>query len=261
MARTIADLKLILSVITGYDAGDPVSADAPTQAALGRGTPQAGRSLRVAFYEDDGYSAPTTETRAAVRTAAKVLQESGFAVEPFRPAGLDRARELWATIFVDCTWTVMSPSFADTRHQMSADLREYLEIASARPALTGERLLSELLERDSLRGDFLKQMERFPILLAPVCAIPAFRHEDAGWGPQHAADYFRTMTYSQHYNLLGLPAAVVPVGRSPEGLPIGVQVIGRPWREDEVLDIAEVIEKEFGYRTVSLQSSVLSHQS
>ena len=106
-----------------------------------------------------------------------------------------------------------------------------------------------LLERDELRLRLLSRMETLPILLAPVCTSPAFRHEDVGWGSGHAGDYLRTMTYCQHYNLLGNPAAVVPVGRSPEGLPIGVQVIGRPFKEEEVLAVAAVIDEQFGWNS------------
>jgi amidase len=90
-------------------------------------------------------------------------------------------------------------------------------------------------------------METLPIMLAPVCTSPAFRHEDVGWGPGHPADYLRTMTYCQHYNLLGNPVAVVPAGHSREGLPIGVQVIGRAYKEDEVLDVASQLQESFGW--------------
>jgi amidase len=56
------------------------------------------------------------------------------------------------------------------------------------------------------------------------------------------------MSYSQHYNLIGNPAAVVPVGVSPEGMPIAVQIIGRPFNEEEVLAVADVIDKQFGWK-------------
>jgi len=56
------------------------------------------------------------------------------------------------------------------------------------------------------------------------------------------------MRYTQWFNLLGGPAAVVPVGRSPEGLPIGVQVAGRPYADELVLAVAAAVEGEFGYR-------------
>jgi len=132
--------------------------------------------------------------------------------------------------------------------EIASNTKEFLAVAAESGPLTGELLLNTLIERDQLRFKLLQQMERFPILLAPVCAIPAFAHEDAGWGAKHAADYLRTMTYSQHYNLLGNPAAVVPVGRSPEGLPIGVQVIGRPYKEGEVLAVAAVLDEQFGWQ-------------
>ena len=56
------------------------------------------------------------------------------------------------------------------------------------------------------------------------------------------------MRFTQWFNLLGLPAAVVPVTKSPEGLPIGVQVIGRPHEEEVVLEVASVIEEAFGWQ-------------
>jgi amidase len=59
------------------------------------------------------------------------------------------------------------------------------------------------------------------------------------------------MSYSQHYNLLGNPAAVVPVSQTSDGLPIGIQVIGRPYKEEEVLAIAGVLDRQFGWRQPS----------
>lgn len=73
-------------------------------------------------------------------------------------------------------------------------------------------------------------MEQFPILLCPVAAIPAFGHGERSWKIDgQTVEYLDAWSYSEWFNLLGNPAAVVPVGRSPEGLPIGVQLVGRPW--------------------------------
>jgi Asp-tRNA(Asn)/Glu-tRNA(Gln) amidotransferase A subunit family amidase len=239
MARTVEDLQLLLEVISGYDAGDPVSVPLPPPVSM---RPDA--RLTIGFYEDDGYSPPTPETKAAVLTAANALVEHGFKVEPFRPQGLDRARELWFTIFVEAIAMAMQEPVKGREHETTANTREFLEFAAMQPPLTGERLLNTLLERDSLRSNFLAEMQKFPILLAPVCSTPAFLHGEGGWGPKYPADYVRTMSYCQHYNLLGNPAAVVPVGRSPEGLPIGVQIIGRPYKEDEVLAVARVLDEQ-----------------
>jgi Asp-tRNA(Asn)/Glu-tRNA(Gln) amidotransferase A subunit family amidase len=250
MARTVEDLQLLFEITAGFDAGDPVAVSNPVEWPDEHET----KKLRVGFYEDDGYSPPTSETRAAIRAAAAALRDAGFAVEPFRPEGLDRARELWATIFVDAIAMVLHPMIKGRESEISENLKEFLAIAGERPPLTGERLLHTLLERDQVRLQLLAQMEGFPILLSPVCSIPAFRHEDAGWGPRHAADYLRTMTYCQHYNILGNPGAVVPVGKSAEGLPIGVQIVGRPYKEEEVLAVAAILDKQFGWKQPPISS-------
>src|SRR5271170_4617084 len=92
-----------------------------------------------------------------------------------------------------------------------------------------------------------RQMETFPILICPACAVPAFRHGEREWMVQgRKVEYLKAMSYSQWFNLLGNPAAVVPVGRSPEGLPIGVQIVGRPWEDEAVLAVAAKIEAASG---------------
>lgn len=244
MARTIRDVRLLFEAIAGYDPGDPCSVPLPVRKIEG----VEARKLQIGYYEDDGYSPATPETRNGVRAAANALRSDGFNVEPFRPEGLERARALWEVIFVEGIGMVLQPVVQGREAELSNNTREFLELANGKPPLTGERLLNTLLERDQARRKVLLQMEKFPILLSPVCSIPAFRHEEAGWGPQHPADYLRTMTYSQHYNLLGNPAAVVPVSVSPEGMPIGVQIIGRPFKEEEVLAVAGIIDEQFGWK-------------
>jgi amidase len=61
-------------------------------------------------------------------------------------------------------------------------------------------------------------------------------------------EYPTPFSYSQVFNLLGNPAAVVPIGVSPEGLPIGVQIVGRPWEEERVLAIAACVERGGGWK-------------
>ena len=248
MARTVKDLQALFAATAGYDPGDPVSAPVPLRDI----NKVEAKKLRVGFYEDDGHSPATEEIRAAVRAAANALRTAGFEVEPFRPEGLERARELWSDLFVDAIGMVLEPMVEGREEELNSNTREFLALAEEQPPLTGERLLNTLLERDSLRLQVLTQMERFPILLAPVCTTPAFPHQHAGWGSHHPADYLRTMTYCQHYNLLGNPAAVVPVTKSPDGLPIGVQIVGQPFKDEEVLAVAAILEEQIRWQHLSL---------
>ena len=127
---------------------------------------------------------------------------------------------------------------------MSPILREFLDIVAREKPLGLEELINTLIERDQLRAEFLKQMEQFPILLCPVCSVSALRHGERKWlVGGHEVEYLKAMSYTQWFNILGNPAAVVPVGRSPEGLPVGVQVVGRPYQEELVLAVAAEIER------------------
>ncbi len=97
-------------------------------------------------------------------------------------------------------------------------------------------------------------MKSCPILLCPVAGIPAFRHGerswlvDAGSLEKRAVDYLDVMRFTQWFNVLASPAAVVPVGSSPEGLPIGVQIVARPFEDEVALGIAAIVDAAFGYR-------------
>jgi Asp-tRNA(Asn)/Glu-tRNA(Gln) amidotransferase A subunit family amidase len=125
--------------------------------------------------------------------------------------------------------------------------RAWREHVAQQPPLDGQEWMNTLLGRDALRAKLLEQMEEFPILLGPVCAIPAFRHGEREWQIRgRGVEYLKAMSYSQWFNLLGNPGAVVPVRQSSDGLPIGVQVVGRPWEDEAVLAVASKIEQVTG---------------
>ena len=94
----------------------------------------------------------------------------------------------------------------------------------------------------------LSEVEECTVLLCPVCSIPAFRHRERRWKIEgREVEYLDVMRFTQWFNALGAPAAVVPVTASPQGLPIGVQIAARPYEEEVALAIAGVIDREFGY--------------
>jgi Asp-tRNA(Asn)/Glu-tRNA(Gln) amidotransferase A subunit family amidase len=241
MARTVADVYALFCASAGWDEGDPMAAPVPL-AAL---EPTPRRPIRVGFFEDDGRVAVTKETRAAVRAAAKSAAEAGYEVEPFRPAGLDRARELWDIFFCEIALLVLADPLKGAERHLPI-LKAHLE-RGARPPLTALDLTLAWMDRDTVRADLLRQMETHRVLICPVASVPAFRHGERAWSIDDAeVGYLDAMSYTQWFNILGNPAAVVPVGTSAEGLPIGVQVVGRPFEEELVLSVAAAIERGCG---------------
>ena len=244
MARTVRDLQLMFDVIAGPDNGDPNAAPVPLRPP----DPASLHQTRIGYFEDDGRTPVTAETRRAIQRAAQVLREAGFMVEPFRPEGLEQARQLWRVLFVDGAAMVLRQAYQNREADMYSIVREIIEAAAVDPPLTVERLFDTLFGRDVLRARFLEQMERYPVLLCPVNAVPAFRHGERSWTVEgQRVEYLDASSYSQWFNLLGNPAAAVPIDRSDEeGLPIGVQIVGRPWEEERVLAIAAALEQAVG---------------
>jgi amidase len=244
MARTMADVALIFRTLSGQDPHDPVS----PPIALREPYLDELRTNTIGFFEDDGLVPVTPETRAAVQAAAAALRDAGFRVEPFRPYTLEPLRKLWWKFFVQCGAMFYEPDIRGRRGQLSPIFSEFLGFAEAVPPLTAVELLDAWAELDLLRSKTLEEMSAYPVLLCPVASIPAFRHGERTWIIEgQAVDYLDAVRHTQWFNALAAPAAVVPVGSSPEGLPIGVQIVARPFQDETALGIAAVVEAAFGY--------------
>lgn len=249
MARTMQDVSLLFRTLSGQDPDDPASPPLLLQ------NPSLGdlREHTIGFFEDDGLSPVTPETRTAVRNAAQALQNAGFRVEPFRPRTLEQLRKLWWTFFVQCGAMFYEPAIRGRHAQLSPIFSEFLSIADSVPPLSSTDLLNAWAELDLLRSKTLEVMRDYPVLLCPVAGIPAFRHGERAWCIEgQTVKYLDVMRSTQWFNTLAAPAAVVPAGRSPEGLPIGVQIIARPFEDEIALGIASVLDAEFGYQPPSL---------
>jgi Asp-tRNA(Asn)/Glu-tRNA(Gln) amidotransferase A subunit family amidase len=243
MARTAADLKVLFEVMQGPDHGDPSSVPVPVRWPEHVDL----KKLRIGYFEDDGRTPVTAETHAAVHAAADALKRAGFTVEPFRPEGLEQARRLWWQFFGIAGGMLLGPMTKGREADLSPMLKQFSSWVAAESAHTGETLLDTWIMRDVLRIEIFSQMREYPILLCPVASIPAFRHGERSWSIDgQIVEYLDAWSYTEWFNLLGNPAAAVPVGRSNEGLPIGVQIIARPWEEELVLAVAAELEAQRG---------------
>jgi amidase len=164
------------------------------------------RGLRVAFYTDDGLVPPTPATAATVRAAAQALAEAGAAVEEQRLPTVEASYEI------------------TTRYWRQAEL-------------SGAEIEHLMTDWDRFRTTALTFMDTHEVIVCPVCWAPAVPH-----GAMRMIDF----SYTVPYSLTGWPSVVVRAGTSPEGLPIGVQITARPWREDVALAVAQQIEDRLG---------------
>ena len=245
MARTVEDVTLFFETLSGQDDCDPTGAPVP----LRRPKISELRERTVGYFEDDGLVPITPETRQAIQDSVRALKDAGFRVEPFRPRTLELLRKLWWKFFVRCGAMFYQPAIRGKESQLSPIFREFLSIAEVDGPLGGVELLDAWAELDLLRSRTLREMESYPILLCPVASIPAFRHGERSWIVEgREVAYLDAVRHTQWFNVLAAPAAVVPVGRSPEGLPIGVQIVARPYEDEVALAVAAVLDKAFGYR-------------
>ncbi len=245
MARTIVDVTLMFRTLGGHDLADPASA--PVQ--FRERDLNELRCNRVGFFEDDELVPVTAETRAAVNAAAAALRDAGFRVERFRPSTLERLRKLWWKFFVQCGAMFYEPAIRGKLDKLSPIFNEFLGIAASVPPLTATQLLDAWAELDVLRAKTLEEMREYPVLLCPVASVPAFRHGERSWNVDgQVVDYLDAVRHTQWFNGLAAPAVVVPVSRSRDGLPIGVQIVARPFEDETALGVATIVDAAFGYR-------------
>jgi Asp-tRNA(Asn)/Glu-tRNA(Gln) amidotransferase A subunit family amidase len=240
MARTGADVRALVEIMAGPDAGDALSAPVPIR-EIGRNELH---GLRIGLLESDALGSATSETFHAVQRTAKLLSENHFVVEPFPLAGLDQALELWWFFFGNVINHLVRGEIAGRESAISPMLREYLSVSTPTAPITFEQFLKACTDRDLLRAQILRQLADVPILLSPVCANTAFRHGEGNWQP--GTGYRDNMRHSQWLNLLGFAGISVPMGTSADGLPIGVQLVGRSHEEELLLAVAESLEQSRG---------------
>jgi Asp-tRNA(Asn)/Glu-tRNA(Gln) amidotransferase A subunit family amidase len=243
MARSAEDLELLLRLTADTEYHDPNSAPVPVA------PPSEAELLgaRIGWFTDNGIVPVTPETEAAVGRAAKLLSGAGFSVEPYQPSGVETAHEVWWTLFGVAGATLVKPLAAGREDELHPVTRELLAGDAESSAMTYEAFLGAWVARDRLRSKLLGQMETYRVLLSPVAAVPAFRHGERCWRVGDTdVPYSKAFSYSTIYNLLGNPAVAAPVGRSPDGMPIGVQIIGRPYEDALVVAVARKLEEAMG---------------
>jgi amidase len=237
LARRVEDLQLALPLLCGPDWRDPSVVPMP----LGDPSAVELRGLRVAFHTDNGIISPTPEIASVVLDAARALEDAGAVVEEARPEVIEEGAEIVLDLFgapaASSLQMILQMCGTTEQHALMQRLQEMM---LSRP-LTPSEMSLLIFRWDMYRSAMLSFMEHYDLILCPPCAHPAMPH-----GTTYNDDNLLAFSYTMAYNLTGWPGAVVRGGTSPEGLPIGVQAVARPWREDVALAVASHLEAALG---------------
>ncbi|WP_395759645.1 amidase [Streptomyces althioticus] len=237
LARTVADLRLAYEALAGTDPRDPRAVPVPLD-----GPPLPG-PVRVALVADPGGRGVHPAVREALTAAADALSDAGYDVTEVADVPRhDEALEAYGRI----TLTEFAPTWPAVRQLLGDGGDRYIQLAMEKtpPADAAElvRLMGAWL---GIRRAWAEFLDRYPLLLGPVFTEPpvepGLESRDAA-GRQRVADGMRLCTVT---SFVGVPAVAVPTGIR-DGLPCGVQVVGRAFREDLCLAAAQEIEDRLG---------------
>ncbi|MER7758716.1 amidase [Streptomyces sp. NPDC097619] len=240
LARRVGDLRLAFEVLARTDPRDPRAVPVPTH-----GEPLGG-PIRVAVVADPGGHGVHPAVREAVRTAARALDAAGYEVhEQADVPCLDEALDAYGRI----TMTEFAPAWPAVRTLLGDGGDRYIAMAMERtPPATAAELVRLMGTWLTIRRSWAEFLHAYPLVLGPSFTEPpvepGLESRDHA-GRDRVATAMRLCTVT---SFVGVPAVAVPTG-TVDGLPCGVQVIGRAFREDLCLDAAQAIEDRLGVLT------------
>ncbi len=241
IARRVEDLELALRIIAGPDGIDPHIVTVPIGASADVGL----RGLRAALFIDTAVAHAAPEVRHAVTRAAQVLADAGVEVEASAFPDFERAYEFFPQLFGADGAAGLEGflAFLGTR-----DVSPQVQgaIALMRPHAIASPALNDLMIAiDAWRARALAFVRRFDLIICPAAAevapLPV-----TDWMDPAVSWNAGVFPYLVPFNFTGAPSVVVRVGASASGLPIGVQCVARPWREDVALCAASHLESALG---------------
>ena len=237
MTRSVRDAALMLQVLAGPDDRDPLSFPA-TGIDFTGGLDDGIRGLRVAWSPTFGYAKVAPEVRVLAEAAARRFQDLGCQVEEVERVFAD-PDPIWAPLFYAGVAARLEPFLAEWRDRIDPGLLEVVEEGNR---LSGVELIKASFARAAFYQEVRQFFQRYDLLLSPTLAVPPFAA-----GMERPPDYpagsrLSWVAFTYPFNLTGHPAATVPCGFTADGLPIGLQIVGRRLQDGLVLRASAAFE-------------------
>ncbi|MBQ63160.1 MAG: amidase [Gammaproteobacteria bacterium] len=229
MARYVEDLYYILKIISGPDLLDPHAIDAhlhdPYQVDVA--------TLRIGYHTDNGIRAPSKDIVQTVIDVVDLLMDHNLTATEARPTGIEMAGFIFTQVLSADDGEMLDVLLEDSRtREPSPSILENMKRATSE--LSAVEFAQVMNLWHNFQSSMLGYFHDFDILITPVNAGAAIEHGEKEEVGSH--------TYTSAYNLAGWPATVIRAGTTDRGLPIGIQILSRPFREDHCLAVAAWLE-------------------
>ena len=240
MARTVRDVALLLAVMAGPDDRDPQSMPA-TGEDFARAAEGGIAGLRIAWSPDLGYAIVDPEVRALTTAAARAFAELGGSVEEAHP-GFANPESLFLDLASPIRRAACEPYLATMRERMDPMLLDRISRADGLSAVHHELAQHR---RTALWQTVRRFFERYDLLLTPTLSVAPFpigstQPAEIDGRP---INYFDWFPFTFPFNLTGQPAMSVPCGFTRDGMPVGLQIVGRRLADTTVLRAAAAFEE------------------
>ena len=244
LARHVTDVRLGLEVMAQRDPRDPWWVPAPLEG------PKREMPIKVAFAKIPGDMEIDRGVISLQRKAADYLADAGYAVSEVEVPDLNEVWQIWCDlIMTEVRILQQDQMLATTSADFQKTLRGFIGLANP---LDHAGYMKAIAERSRHVRNWMMFLEEYPLVLTPTTVRRTPEVNADRGGDQRVKELFwNDLRFISSMNVLGLPAAVVPVGLH-EGLPVGVQIVGSRYREDMCLDAAEAIERRTGILTRQL---------
>lgn len=239
LTSSVRDAALVLNALAGFDPRDETSSRRPIEDYLPPEQPNL-QGLRLGLPENFYFERVAPAAALAVRRALSEAQRLGARIVPVRVPDIAAMNAVSRIILLAEAAAVMEP-YMDRRHEIGADVRLLLDqgrLLSATDYIQAQRL------RRIMRDEFRTVWRHVDCLLTPTTpnAAPRIGQSAVQWDGASEDVRLAATRFVRAINMLGWPAISVPCGFDPEGLPLGLQIIGPPFQEARILRVGAALE-------------------